>query len=286
MTQRKKGQPPQHQKRQPGVETEMNPRPESEMEHYLAAGKLTDKVAIVTGGDSGIGKAVAIGFAKEGARVVIVYKNEDEDALATKAIIDKLDRPCLLIKGDISEYQICQEVIEKTIDSFGHLDILVNNAGMQCPAKDISEITPEQLDTTFKTNFYSMFWLSQAALRHMQKGACIINTTSITAYQGHDELIDYASTKGAIRTFTYSLASQLASKGIRVNGVAPGPIWTPLIVASFDKEKVASFGTDTPIGRAGQPDEVAPCFIFLASDDASYITGQIIHPNGGQVVNA
>ncbi len=286
MSQRKKGQPPQHQKRQPGVETEMNPRPESEMKHYLAAGKLTDKVAIVTGGDSGIGKAVAIGFAKEGARVVIVYKNEDEDALATKAIIDKLDRPCLLIKGDLSEYQICQEVIEKTIDSFGHLDILVNNAGMQCPAKDISEITPEQLDTTFKTNFYSMFWLSQAALRHMQSGASIINTTSITAYQGHDELIDYAATKGAIRTFTYSLASQLAAKGIRVNGVAPGPIWTPLIVASFDKEKVASFGTDTPIGRAGQPDEVAPCFIFLASDDASYITGQIIHPNGGQVVNA
>lgn len=286
MPHRKQAQPPQHQKRQPGVEYEMTPRPDSSMENYQAANKLHDKVAIVTGGDSGIGKAVSIGFAKEGASVVIVYKNEDKDAEATKAIIDKLDRPCLLIKADISEYQVCQDVIEKTIDSFGRIDVLVNNAGMQCPAKNIDEITPEQLELTFKTNFFSMFWLSQAALRHMKKGASIINTTSITAYQGHEELLDYASTKGAIRTFTYSLATQLASKGIRVNGVAPGPIWTPLIVASFDAEKVASFGADTPLGRPGQPDEVAPSFIFLASDDASYITGQIIHPNGGQVVNA
>lgn len=286
MTTKKKINPPQHQSHQPGHQTKMKPEPRGEMEDYVGSNKFQDKVVVVTGGDSGIGRAVSIGFAKEGARVVIVYKDEHEDAKKTQKLIQKLDQPCILLPGDISEQAFCQQVIDKTIAEFGRLDVLINNAAVQFPAEELDDISPEQLELTFRTNFFSQVWLAQAALKHMQEGCSIINTTSITAYQGNVELIDYASTKGAIRAFTYSLANNLAKKGIRVNAVAPGPIWTPLIPASFDAEHVASFGSDTPMGRPGQPDEVAPCFIFLASEDASYITGQILHPNGGKIVNA
>lgn len=286
MNNKKKINPPQHQAHQPGKQHEMTPEPQGNMENYKGSGKFVDRVAIVTGGDSGIGRAVAIGFAKEGARVVIAYKDEHDDAKETQRLIQALDQACVLLAGDLSQHKFCQKVVKETMHEFGRIDVLINNAGMQCPVDSFEEITPEQLETTFRTNFFSQVWLTQAALKHMKAGSSIINTTSITAYQGNEQLIDYASTKGAIRAFTYSLSSQLAKKGIRVNAVAPGPIWTPLIPASFDAEKVATFGSDTPMGRPGQPDEVAPCFLFLASDEASYITGQVIHPNGGKVVNS
>lgn len=285
MTAKKKINPPQHQARQPGKQHEMNPEPRGKMENYRGSAKFRDKVAIITGGDSGIGRAVAIGFAKEGARVVVVYKEEHDDARETARLIQAEDQPCLLLDGNLAEHAFCQQVIKSTMREFGRIDVLINNAGMQIPADEVEDISPEQLELTFRTNFFSQVWLAQAALKHMQPGSSIVNTTSITAYQGNVHLIDYASTKGAIRAFTYSLAQNLAKKGIRVNAVAPGPIWTPLIPASFDAEHVASFGADTPMGRPGQPDEVAPCFLFLASNDASYITGQVIHPNGGKIVN-
>lgn len=278
---------PQHQSHQPGDESEMVPEPRSHMEHYKAAGKLLDKVALISGGDSGIGRATAIGFAKEGADVAIIYldDNEDADAQATKDYVEQEGRQCLLLKGDISDANFCKQAVENTVKQFGKLNILVNNAAQQYPEKKFEDIDSEQMEHTFQVNIFSMFYLSQAALKHLQEGDCIINTASITAYRGNPMLIDYSSTKGAIVSFTRSLATSLAERNIRVNAVAPGPIWTPLIPSSFPASQVMSFGKDTPMKRAGQPDEVAPCFIFLASDDASYMTGQVLHPNGGTVVN-
>jgi NAD(P)-dependent dehydrogenase (short-subunit alcohol dehydrogenase family) len=276
--------PPQHQDRQPGLESEMEPRPQYRPRDYVPSGKLRDRVAVITGGDSGIGRAVAVHFAREGADVVIVYLDEHEDARKTEAEVRDAGRECRLIAGDLKDPAFCRSVIEQTIEAFGRLDILVNNAAIQYVCEDLRDITPEQLDATFRTNIYPMFYMTQAALDHLKPGASIINSTSITAFQGNPVLIDYASTKGAILAFTRSLSQSLAEKGIRVNAVAPGPIWTPLIPATFPEEKVAEFGQDTPLGRVGQPEEVAPSYVSLASDDSSYMTGQTLHPNGGQVV--
>jgi NAD(P)-dependent dehydrogenase (short-subunit alcohol dehydrogenase family) len=276
--------PPQVQARQPGIESVMHPRPDSEARHYRAAGKLIGKVALITGGDSGIGKSVAIHFAKEGADLAIMYLEERGDAARTARLIEAEGRRCLLLQGDVGDRQFCFSAVERTLRDFGRLDVLVNNAAEQHAAKDFADIPPEQFLQTFHTNLFGMFHLTQAALPHLGKGATIVNCTSVTAFRGSPGLVDYASTKGAIVAFTRSLALQVADMGIRVNAVAPGPIWTPLIPASFDAEKVSSFGADTPLKRPGQPDEVAPCFVFLASDDSSYMTGQVLHPNGGEIV--
>ena len=277
--------PAQEQDRQPGREYEMRPRPESFMAGYRAAGKLAGKNALITGGDSGIGRAVAIAFAKEGADVVINYLDEEKDAQETKRLIEKEGRKCVAIAGDIGEESFCQELVEQTVRELGGLDILVNNAAEQHPKESIEQITAEQLERTFRTNIFAMFYLTKAALPHLKEGSTIINTTSVTAYRGSKELVDYASTKGAIVAFTRSLSEQLAKKNIRVNAVAPGPIWTPLIPSTFPAEKVEKFGSDVPLGRVGQPDEVAPSYVFLASSDSSYMTGQVLHPNGGEVIN-
>lgn len=277
--------PPQQQT-PPGHQTQMSPQPSSEHPAYVGSNKLADKVAIITGGDSGIGRSVAIYFAKEGAHVVVVYLSEDTDAKQTQKEVEVEGRKCLLIKGDIGVENFCQDVIQKTITEFGRLDILINNAAEQHPQESLEEITSEQLERTFRTNIFSMFYLTKAALPFLKEGSSIINTTSVTAYRGSDHLLDYSSTKGAIVAFTRSLAENLASKRIRVNAVAPGPIWTPLIPSTFPSEHVESFGKDVPLGRPGQPEEVAPSFVFLASNiDSSYITGQVLHPNGGEIVN-
>jgi NAD(P)-dependent dehydrogenase (short-subunit alcohol dehydrogenase family) len=278
-------QPPQQQDRQPGVESEMRPRPKAEDHAYKGCGKLNDKVALITGGDSGIGRAVAILYAKEGADVSIVYLNEHEDAEETRRQVEEEGRRCLLIAGDVGDEAFCREAVERTVSELGRLDILVNNAAEQHPQDTIEKISAEQLERTFRTNIFSFFFLTKAALRHLKEGAAIINTTSVTAYKGNPQLIDYSATKGAIVAFTRALSNSLVEKGIRVNGVAPGPIWTPLIPSTFPPEKVASFGANVPMKRAGQPEEVAPSYVFLASDDSSYISGQILHPNGGEVVN-
>jgi len=277
--------PPQQQRSQPGRETEMTPRPIFDDPEYRGAGKLQGMVAIITGGDSGIGRAVAIAFAKEGANIAIVYLSEDQDAQETKTYVEKYGARCILISGDVGAADFCRRCVEQTLNEFGRLDIVVNNAAVQFPQKSILDINEEQLALTFRTNIFSMFYMVKAALPHLSKGSAIINTTSVTAYRGSAGLIDYASTKGAIVSFTRSLSSNLAKQGIRVNAVAPGPIWTPLIPASFDEEKVEQFGADVPMERAGQPSEVAPAYVFLASSDASYITGQVIHPNGGEIIN-
>jgi len=256
------------------------------MERWKPAGKLTGLAAIVTGGDSGIGRAVAIGFAKEGADVAILYLDENEDAQDTKRRIEAEGRRCVAIGGDIGDPQFCQDAVKQVVQAFGRLDILVNNAAEQHVCEDFAEIPVAQVERTFRTNIFGYMWMAKAALPHLKEGACIINSTSVTAYKGNPGLIDYASTKGAIVAFTRSLATALASKKIRVNAVAPGPIWTPLIPASFDEEKTAQHGQSAPMERAGQPDEVAPSYIFLASNaDSSYISGQVLHPNGGTVVN-
>jgi NAD(P)-dependent dehydrogenase (short-subunit alcohol dehydrogenase family) len=273
----------QHQP-MPGIEKKMQPRPISIKSEPQK--KLDGKVALITGGDSGIGKAVALLFAKEGADVAISYLSEHIDAEEVKRIVEEqYGRRCILLPGNIRKERFCESIVKKTIKEFGKLNILVNNAATQTEQKKLEDISSEQLYETFETNIFPMFWITKAAMPHLKKGSCIINTTSVTAYRGSAELIDYSATKGAIVTFTRSLAASLSKKGIRVNGVAPGPIWTPLIVGSFKGKKVAEFGSDVPLGRAGEPAEVAPSYLFLASEDASYITGQILHPNGGEIVN-
>jgi NAD(P)-dependent dehydrogenase (short-subunit alcohol dehydrogenase family) len=278
-------QPPQHQDQQPGLEEEMTPKPQSDDSEYQGSGKLLGKVALITGGDSGIGRAVAIAYAKEGADVAIMYLNEHEDAEKTQQKVKELGRNCVSIAGDVGDESFCKTAVQQVIDTFGHLDILVNNAAEQHPQEKIEDISAEQLERTFRTNIFSMFYLTKAAMPYLKEGSAIINTTSVTAYQGNPQLIDYSSTKGAIVAFTRSLSQSLVEKGIRVNGVAPGPIWTPLIPATFPEEKVAKFGKQVPMERAGQPEEVAPSYVFLASKDSSYMSGQILHPNGGTVVN-
>lgn len=276
--------PPQKQQL-PGSEQQMDPKPVVDDPNYNPSGKVAGKVAIVTGGDSGIGKAAAILLAKEGAKIAVVYLQEDTDANETKSLIEKYGSEALLLRGDISSEAFCGDVVDKTVAAFGRLDILVNNAAEQHTAKEIEDIDREQLVRTFETNIFSMFFLVKAALRHMREGSAIINTTSVTAYKGSPELLDYSSTKGAIVAFTRSLSQNLVKKGIRVNAVAPGPIWTPLIPATFDKEKTSKHGENVPMQRPGQPIEVAPCYLFLASEASSYMTGQVLHPNGGTVVN-
>lgn len=277
--------PPQHQNQQPGIESEMSPRPKAEDQTYIGSGKLKDKVAIITGGDSGIGRAVAIYYAKEGADVVIVYLKEHDDAKETKMQVEQEGRKCHLIPGDIGEEAFSKRIVDETIANFNKIDILVNNAAEQHPQESIEDITADQLEKTFRTNIFSFFYLTKAALPFLASGSCIINTASVTAYAGNELLVDYSATKGAIVAFTRSLALQLVGKGIRVNGVAPGPIWTPLIPSTFSSQKVANFGENTPMKRPGQPEEVAPSYVFLASDDASYMSGQILHVNGGKIVN-
>jgi len=285
-TQEKEQQrPPQHQDQQPGMEYKLRPRPQAEDASYRGSGKLSGKIALITGGDSGIGRAVAIAFAREGADVAVVYLNEHQDAEETKSQVEEEGRTCELIAGDIRDEEFCRNAIEQTVGSFNQLDILVNNAAVQYPQQNIVDITADQLQKTFQTNIFSMFYLVKAAMPHLKKGSAIINTTSVTAYRGSPTLLDYSSTKGAIVSFTRSLAQALVEKEIRVNAVAPGPIWTPLIAATFPPDKVATFGSDVLMGRAGQPEEVAPSYVFLASDDSSYITGQVLHPNGGEIVN-
>jgi len=281
----KRLQPPQHQKRQPGREYKMKPRPRAEDEKHRGTGKLQDKVAVITGGDSGIGRAVAIAFAKEGADISIVYLEEKRDANETKRLVEEQGRECVLIEGDVGQEGFCREAVAQTVKEFGKLDILVNNAAEQHPQDSIGRITEKQLERTFRTNIFSFFFMVKAAMKHLKKGAVIINTTSVTAYKGSGHLLDYSSTKGAITSFTRSLSQALADKCIRVNGVAPGPVWTPLIPSTFPAKEVETFGSDVPLGRAGQPEEIAPSYVFLASDDSSYMTGQVLHPNGGTIVN-
>ena len=278
-------QPAQTQDGLPGSEAEMEPRPRSAMENYAASGKLNGKVALVTGGDSGIGRAVAVAYAKEGADVAISYLDEHEDAQETMRLVQAEGRDVMAIAGDLGDSAHCDDLVVQVVERFEKLDILVNNAAEQTLQPDFESITDEQIEKTFRTNIFSQFFLTRAVLPHLKEGAAIINTTSVTAYKGSPTQIDYAATKGAIVAFTYSLSQLLVERGIRVNAVAPGPIWTPLIPASYPPEKVAEHGKSVPMKRAGQPDEVAPCYVFLASSDASYMTGQVLHPNGGTVVN-
>jgi len=287
--QQQSGQPPQHQDRQPGIERDMTPRPQASDPEHRGSGKLRGKVALITGGDSGIGRAVAVAFAREGAAgIAVVYLNEHEDAKETKRLVEAENSGecrCELIAGDVGQEPFCREAVEQTARAFGRLDVLVNNAAEQHPQESIEKISEEQLVRTFRTNIFAQFFMVKAALPHLKEGAAIVNTASVTAYKGSPMLLDYSSTKGAIVAFTRSLSQALVEKGIRVNGVAPGPIWTPLIPSTFPADKVAEFGKNVPMKRPGQPEEVASCFVFLASNDASYMAGQILHPNGGTVVN-
>jgi NAD(P)-dependent dehydrogenase (short-subunit alcohol dehydrogenase family) len=277
--------PAQRQSRQPGLERPMHPRPHAEPAEPLGQPKLAGRVAIITGGDSGIGRAVAVAFAQHGADIAIVYRNEHQDARETVDLVERRGGRCLALAGDVGEEAFCRRVVRETVRAFRRLDIVVNNAAEQHPQETITGITARQLERTFRTNVFAMFYLIKAARRHLAPGSSVINTTSVTAYRGSHHLLDYAATKGAIVSFTRSLAQQLVDHGIRVNAVAPGPIWTPLIAASFPGAKVATFGSDVPMGRAGEPHEVATCYVFLASRDASYMTGQVLHPNGGEIVN-
>jgi NAD(P)-dependent dehydrogenase (short-subunit alcohol dehydrogenase family) len=278
--------PPQHQDRNPALENEMVPRPMYDDPNYKGSGKLQDKVALITGGDSGIGRSVAVYFAKEGANVAVVYLDEHDDARETQQAVESYDRRCLLIPGDIRSEKFCQEAVQKTLDEFGKLDILVNNAAVQYLEPSIEDIDSARLGDIFATNIFAMFYFTKAATPHMQPGSSIINTTSINAYKGNAKLLSYSTTKGAILAFTRSIAEPMLEKGIRVNGVAPGPIWTPFIPDAFPGDTVENFGKQVPMQRPGQPKEVAPSFVFLASEDASYMAGQVLHPNGGVVVGA
>ncbi|QHZ48559.1 SDR family oxidoreductase [Bacillus sp. NSP9.1] len=278
------GQPAQTQDRQPGVESVMDPRPIYEVENHKGTDKLKGKVALITGGDSGIGRAVAVTYAKEGADISIVYLNEHEDAQETKALVEKEGAKCLLLPGDAGDEAFCIDAVEQTVKKLGRLDILVNNAAEQHPKDGIKDISSEQLERTFKTNFFSYFYFTKKAIDYLEPGSVIINTTSINPYRGNPELIDYTATKGAINAFTRSMSQALVGDGIRVNAVAPGPIWTPLIPSTFSADKVAAFGTDTPMGRPGQPAELVGCYVLLASDESSYMTGQTLHVNGGDFI--
>ncbi|TDU40446.1 NAD(P)-dependent dehydrogenase (short-subunit alcohol dehydrogenase family) [Gelidibacter sediminis] len=275
---------PDQQQSQPGKENKMHPEPEVIRKSYKGSDKLKGKVALITGGDSGIGRSVAVHFAREGADIAIVYLSETKDAKDTQQMVEKEGRKCILIKTDLKLNSNCVNSVETCVNKLGKLNILVNNAAMQFPKDSIENITKKQLEKTFQTNIYPYFYMVKAALPHFKKGDVIINTGSVTSYRGSDHLVDYSSTKGAITSFTRSLSAQLAKKNIRVNGVAPGPIWTPLIPATFDD--VTDFGQDTPMGRAGQPSEVGPAYVFLASEDSSYITGQFIHVNGGEMIGS
>ncbi|MGO3057441.1 MAG: SDR family oxidoreductase [Halomonas sp.] len=277
--------PPQHQDEQPGDEHEMRPEPEFIRDSYQGTQKLKDKVALITGGDSGIGRAVAVHYAREGADSVIVHLEEDKDAEDTKALVEAEGRRCLVLKGDVGDPEFCREIVKKTLDHFGKLNIVVNNAAEQYDWNDLTEVPDEQIMRTFQTNIFSHFYVTKAALPHLQKGDTIIETSSINAFKGNDTLIDYSATKGAIQGFMRSMAMSLMDRGIRVNAVAPGPVWTPLIPASFDDEKVASFGGQVPMNRAGQPSEMGPAYVYLASEDSSYMTGQTLHLNGGVILN-
>ncbi|MCB2055491.1 MAG: SDR family oxidoreductase [Geminicoccaceae bacterium] len=274
---------PQAQDRQPGTEGRMQPRPEF-MPRFPGSGRLAGKVALITGGDSGIGRACAVLFAREGADVAITWLDESEDAEETQRAVEGEGRRCLSIAGDLADGDFCADVVRRTVETLGRLDVLVNNAAEQHPQERLEDLTRHQLERTFATNFFGLVAMTRAALPHLRQGSAIVNTTSITAYRGSWHLMDYASTKGAIVSFTRSLATNLVDRGIRVNAVAAGPIWTPLIPASFDPERVAKHGENAPMGRPGQPNEVAPCHLFLACDDSSYMTGQVLHPNGGTVV--
>jgi NAD(P)-dependent dehydrogenase (short-subunit alcohol dehydrogenase family) len=276
---------PQEQDQQPGLEHEMIQQPIYDNDEP-GLGRLKGKVAVITGGDSGIGRAVAIQFAKEGAEIAIAYLNEHKDAEKTASVIRKYGKDPLLIPVDISKEENCRRLIEETVEKFNHLDIVVNNAAVQYEQLSLEDISAEQLEKTFKTNIFSFFYVSKFALPHLKEGSSIINTASVTAYKGNPALIDYSSTKGAIIAFTRSLSQSLADKNIRVNAVAPGPVWTPLIPASFPADKVGKFGQDIPMGRPAQPVEIAPCYVFLASKESAFITGQVLHPNGGSIVNA
>lgn len=277
--------PPQHQKKQPGREDEMTPQPEVIRDDYRGSGKLQDKVAIITGGDSGIGRAVAVHFAGEGAKVVVAYLEEDTDAEVTRDLVEAEGQDCRLFRGDLGDPELCRSLANEVAEAFGRIDVLVNNGAEQHAVDTLEEVTPEEWDRTFRTNIHAYFYLTRAALPHMREGSSIINTTSVNAYKGNPKLISYSATKGAIVAFTRSIALTLVERGIRVNGVAPGPVWTPLIPASFPEDHVAGFGGQVPMSRAAQPSEIAPSYVFLASSDASYITGQVIHPNGGYIVN-
>ncbi len=278
--------PPQAQDQQPGIEQEMTPRPEYIRPGYKGSDKLQGKVALITGGDSGIGRSVAVHFAREGADVAFTYlPDEEEDAYETRQLVEQEGRRCLTLPGDLREPQFCQAIVDQTVQELGGLNVLVNNAAEQFVSQDLTEVTDQQFEDTFQVNFFSFVRVTRAALAHLQEGDTIINTSSINAYRGNQQLVDYTSTKGAITAFTRSMAQQLAEKKIRVNAVAPGPIWTPLIPASFPPEKVATFGQDTTMKRPGQPSEVGTCYVFLASDDSTYITGQALHPNGGEILN-
>lgn len=281
----KKQFPPQHQNHQPGIESEMNPLPLYKRETGVGCGKLKNKVAIITGGDSGIGRAVSVAFAQEGADISIVYLNEHKDAEDTKRFVEEIGQRCVLISGDVGNENFCKRAVKKTIDKFGRLDILINNAGEIHLQENIENISKQQLERTFKTNIFSMFYMTKAAIKYLKPGSSIINTASIVAYHSSPYLLDYSATKGAVVSFTRALSGNLISKGIRVNAVAPGPIWTPFIPSHLPAEDVSNFGDDSPIGRAGQPVEVAPSYVFLASEDASYMSGQVLHPNGGEIIN-
>ncbi len=278
--------PPQHQPQHPGNQERMNPKPVTYDDSYIGTNKLKDMVAIVTGGDSGIGQAIAIIYAKEGANIVVPYFTESGDANETARIVQQTGRRCVLVKCDLRQEQSAREVVDTTLREFGKIDILVNNIAVQYPQNSIEDITAEQLDNTFKTNIYSYFFMTKAVLPHLKAGSAIINTTSVTAYKGSTDLIDYSATKGAIVSFTRSLSLSLAQREIRVNAVAPGPVWTPLISSSFSPEKVEQFGSDVPMQRAAQPVEIAPAYVYLASKDSSFVTGQVMHLNGGVITES